>query len=148
MKRRVTLPWKRDSRKRVLEKELKGLRRTYEPKLDALHRKGKTNTDSYDSLFGEYVDMRGPVEEELFAIESHEVRRRALKWAVVVPPVRKWERGLGGHRYLDEATLAEIKAGIRDRKRESIKWWVDLFAPIPPLAIGILGALIGVLNAC
>lgn len=140
--------WKSDPRKRVLKKELKALSRDYEPKLDALRLEGKAPTDTHANLFGEYLARRGPFEEELLAIESRDLRRRALKCGVVVPPVHEWNRGTYGHYHLDEATRAGIKASICDQKRESIKFWVDVFAPVAALVVGILGALIGVLNAC
>ena len=106
------------------------LRRIYEPRLDALRREGRATTDAYDNLLGEYLAMRGPGEEELSAIESHDLRRCALKWAVVVPPVHEWIHGTYGHCHLDEATRARIKLNIRNQKRESSKWWVDVFARI------------------
>ena len=74
------------SRKRVLKKELKELKRTYEPELDALRREGKVGTEAYENLVGEFLAMRAPVDRELWAVESHDLRHRALRSAVPVPP--------------------------------------------------------------
>lgn len=139
----MILPWKSDPRKRVLKKGLNRLRRTYQPDLDALRREGKATTDAYDNLFGEYSAMRGPVEEELLTIESYDLRLRALQWAVDVPPVHEWNQGTYGHHHLNESTRARIKVNIRDQKRKSIKWFVQMAA----LLVGTLVALVGVLNA-
>ena len=96
----MILPWKSDPRKRVLNKELKRLRRTYAPDLDALRREGQATTDAYDNLFGEYSAMLGPVEEELLTIESHDLRLRALQWTVDAPPVHEWNDGTYGYHHL------------------------------------------------
>ena len=140
----MTLLWKRDPRKRELRKELKRLRRIYEPDLDALRREGKATTEDYNKLVGEYLAMRDPVAEELLAIESRNLRLRALNWAVALPPSDYWKPGPYGYRHLDEATRIEIRASIRDQKRKSIKF----IAQIAALAVGVLVALIGVFNAC
>ena len=132
----------------MLKKELKTLSRIHKPSIDALRREGKARTDAYDDLVGEYLAMCGPFEEELLEIESHDLRLRALKWAVDVPPFHEWEHGSYGHYYLDEATRARIRLNIRKQKRESTQWWVDVFGRMAPYVLGILGALIGVLNAC
>ena len=124
------------------------LSRIHKPGIDALRREGKAGTDAYDDLVGEYFAMCGPFEEELSAIESHELCRLAIKWAVDVPPFNSWDRGSYGYRHLDEATRARIKLNIRKQKRESSQWWVDVFTRVAALVLGILGALIGVFNAC
>ena len=141
-------PWRSDPRKRVLKRELTALKRTYEPDLDALRREGKAETEAYENLVGEYLAMRRPIDEELWAIESHDLRRRALKWVVVVPPFHEWEHGSYGHYHLDEETRARIKASIRDQRRESTKWWADMLARMATFVVGILGALTGLLTAC
>ena len=142
------LPWRSDPRKRVLRRELKALSRTYEPDLDALRREGKAGTEAYSEQVTEYLAMRRPIDEELWAIESHDLRRRALKRAVVVPPFQEWEHGAHGHYHLDEETRARIKASIRDQQRESTKWWTDVLARMATFVVGILGALTGVITAC
>ena len=144
----VILAWRRDPRKRVLEKELAALKRTYEPDLDALRREGKARTESYQELVDEYRAMCRPFNEELWAIDSHDLRRCALKWAVVVPPFHEWEHGAYGHYHLDEETRATIKSSIRDQQRESTKWWADVLARMATFVVGILGALTGLVTAC
>lgn len=113
----MTLPWKSNPRKRVL-KELKRLRRIYEPDLDAQRREGKATTDAYKKLVGEYLVMRGPFDEELWTIESHDLRLRALQWAVVVPPVHEWNQGIYRYQHLDEATRARSPFQSTDEHEE------------------------------
>ena len=133
---------------RVLKKELKELKRTYEPELDALRREGTAGTEAYENFVGEFLAICAPVDRELWAVESHDLRRRALRWAVPVPPLHEWEDDAYGYQYLNEETRAMVKASIRDQQRESVKWWADVLARMATFVVGIIGALTGLLTAC
>jgi hypothetical protein len=91
------------------------------------------------------------IDDELRVMQTHRIQRQASWLDVPVPPAvfygnmsKDWIRTRStGEIYLSPSAYADLRAAIRTElkeRREQSTWWV-------PLAVGIIGALIGLASA-
>jgi hypothetical protein len=99
-------------------------------------------------IFQQWDYETGWVRAELGQLDRRVLRRRAEQRGIELPPdddsswVLHQETGT---KYLNETARVRVRRAIKQDRRESIKWWVEVWAPILGALTGLIGALIGLL---
>ena len=105
-------------RVRALRRNLNELRDDYGPKVDA------ANGDAEQALLAEWSFEAAWPESELAQIESAKLHRQAYRWNIEAPASSQDTQT--GHWYIAHAARTALKREIRDARRESIRWWVQV----------------------
>src|SRR6266849_4524613 len=82
---------------------------------------------------------------ELGALESKQLTQRAARRGLDIPQDdASWETHDETElKYLTEQARIRLRKSIRQDVRDSVKWWVDVIAPLLGAMTGIIGASIG-----
>lgn len=127
-------------RRRALHRELDRLDRDY----------GQQVADEPARRMEIYQDWdynTGWTRAALGELETRRLVRRAEKRGLEVPDDNTWwtHHAETDTKYLRPEARARVKRMIRNDFRESVKWWVDVLAPVLGALTGLIGALIGLL---
>jgi hypothetical protein len=87
-------------------------------------------------------------EHGLAELEMRRLRKLAMRWKVDMPPISDpasyvWSDPQTGHSYLQPEAHVKLRRAIRDAKRETIRFSVQVI--VMPL-IGLIGAAIGLVS--
>jgi hypothetical protein len=129
--------------KRWLKGVLREIEARYRPRMKAA--KGEHEEEG---IHLEWSEEDHEFSSELEFLESRRVLRRAYKWEIDVPTGDgMWTSDqYDNTRYLTFHAQRKLRRAIRDARRESVKWWMQLILPILSLLVALVGAMIGLLS--
>lgn len=128
-------------KRRALRREIRRLDDEFDKEVQAAHVNEKLN------IYSRWDFETGWSRAELGGLETRRLARRVEARGLDIPrDDASWEH----HRdtdtkYLTDAARARLRRMIRQDFRDSVKWWVDILAPLLGALTGIIGALIGLL---
>jgi hypothetical protein len=143
---------------RTATKKRKKLHETLDPKIQTANKEKKGH--EYESLLSEYFMESNIIRDMPDSMRTERLVRRARKLGISVPPQPShenldedeyWEANpVSGSFYLTEKAFSELTRAIRKEEIERLEYqmrWVSrVFAPIVGLAIGLIGAIMGLIS--
>lgn len=111
---------------RALRKSISDLRDEFGSRVNAA--KG----DEEQNLLAEWSFEAAWPETELAEIETGKLSSQAYRWNIDVPASIEDHRT--GYSYIPDAERRKLKRAIRDARRESIRWWVQVLV-VPLIAL-------------
>jgi hypothetical protein len=132
------LEWRR---RRALRREIMRLDGECEKEVQAAHVNEKME------IYSRWDFDTGWSRAELGELETERLRRRAERRGLEIPQDDVWwiKHLETNTKYLTPTARARVKRMIRQDRRESAKWWVDVLSPVLGALTGLIGALIGLL---
>lgn len=128
---RVTT-WRRVRR---LRRQLRDLEEHYQPLLE------DASGDNEQRLLSEWDYESQWAESELARYESANLRKLADRWSVEAPASEQDMRT--GEWYIPHAGRLKLRREIRDAKRESIRWWIQVV--VTPL-IALVSSIVALIS--
>ena len=122
-------------RVRKLRLEIRELDNHFEPLAT------KATGREQEAIMGEWSHEAQWPRSELAQIESARLRRLAHCWNLEVPPNEQDDQT--GRRYITDGPRRKLRREIRDARRESIRWWIQVV--VLPL-IALLSSIVAVIS--
>ena len=142
-------PLREHLRARKLERELASLSDEYTSKLEEVRR------EDQNVLVQEWEWKSGCLDTELGKIKTDKLVRRAERRGIDLCANQDWWDSIDEGEWtgmesqikvLTDNGLAQAKRLIRDDFRQSVKWWVEVVAPVVAALTGLGGTVIGILS--
>jgi hypothetical protein len=130
-----------------LNRELDRIDRRYRPGSEHELKEGAANVLPWSS---EYGQAKYTLMNKISVLETSDLLRRAAREKVPTPDnddQDAWIEARGGGYYLTEFAYAALRSAIRKERNEKWDFRLKVFGVFGSTAIGILGALIGLVAA-